>query len=423
LVAGLVAIVFSSTANAEDNLLLNPGFEDNPPTQNGDNLGHSIAPWVMTSGTPNIVHVDGPGGQNYAAPAPQSDASESLPGTWCNYLDFAGRAYTFQSFVPRCSGEVRFGGYFSTRSNSLSWGSITLRRVGESAPNGTNVAQHVIELPVEGSSRDDPWTRYEFTAQVTAGTQYLFMVGMYDDMNFDEAFVIYQDRCLSEQVDAADVAAGLNEQDEPPQNPILDFGEIETAEGVALFGDLPQIYQGSATVPATCCPALDEITLLGMLRPNQTGGLADPYAIGFAIDQAWAHRWQAYLEYLNALDPQITGITMQITLESAGTGSTPVPGGSEVGHMFLVWTPGAAGPVTTGSFGTIDTNAWYLFNVDWASMIDYQPGPSSECSIEPVAYRISVRGRGGDNPTVVFHTTDQRDRVRNIERLTQPTNQ
>ena len=75
LIAGPLLIAASTAADAQ-NLMSNPGFEDNPPSSYGNNTGHSIAPWIVTgaSGT-NVVKVDGPGGFNYGNSGAESDLS------------------------------------------------------------------------------------------------------------------------------------------------------------------------------------------------------------------------------------------------------------------------------------------------------------------------------------------------------------
>ena len=49
-----------SSAVQAQNLITNPGFENNPPGAGGNNIDHRIAPWILGPGdTPNVVKVDG----------------------------------------------------------------------------------------------------------------------------------------------------------------------------------------------------------------------------------------------------------------------------------------------------------------------------------------------------------------------------
>lgn len=171
------ATVLGSAASAQSNVLVNGDFESNPPAQMGDHPGYPITPWVVGQGdTPNVVKVDGPGGHNYGSSGPESDASAPGAGVPQHYLDILGKNSFYQSFTPRCPGRVEFGGSFSTRDNLKGSGSVTLRQgVGLA---GTIVgATNNINLAA-GTSKTDPWKLVSFTAPITAGVTYSFIVNM-----------------------------------------------------------------------------------------------------------------------------------------------------------------------------------------------------------------------------------------------------
>lgn len=197
LVVGLLAAV-ASTAQASSNVLVNGDFESTPPPNFGNNIGWPITPWVLgTSGqTSNVVKVDGV--YNYGTNGPWLDASGSPAGVKRHYLDIANGANDFyQPFTPPCTGQVEFGGFFSTRANSNGTASI---KIVQGVGTGTNPTLPVIgvtntiNLP-GGNSAKDPWTPASFTANLTAGTTYSFVVTMDNNMNFDEAYVRYKIEC------------------------------------------------------------------------------------------------------------------------------------------------------------------------------------------------------------------------------------
>lgn len=197
LVVSILTTVAGSV-QASSNVLVNGDFESNPPSNLGNNIGWPITPWVLgTSGqTSNVVKVDGQ--YNYGTNGPWSDASGSAAGVKRHYLDIADGANDFyQPFTPPCTGQVEFGGFFSTRANSSGTASI---KIVQGVGTGTNPTLPVIgvtntiNLP-GGNSAKDPWTPASFTANLTAGTTYSFVVTMDNNMNFDEAYVRYKIEC------------------------------------------------------------------------------------------------------------------------------------------------------------------------------------------------------------------------------------
>ncbi|NQZ33380.1 MAG: VWA domain-containing protein [Oceanospirillaceae bacterium] len=171
------------------NELGNPGFENDTSGSYGDNIAPqlNVAPWVSLS-LDNVVQVDGVGGQTtYGNRGPESDASGILGVR--HYLDMQGDGEIYQSFTTPndCSGEVRFGGSFSTRHNEVGKAHIEIREgVGNTgALVGTTTN---LSLPV-GNSETDPWVRANYTAFLTASTTYSFVIVMDNYINFDEGYV------------------------------------------------------------------------------------------------------------------------------------------------------------------------------------------------------------------------------------------
>ncbi|HEX3109732.1 MAG TPA: hypothetical protein VHU41_11620, partial [Thermoanaerobaculia bacterium] len=197
LFAWLAASLFTAGTALSQNVLVNGNFETNPPPNFGNNIGWPITPWVLGPGqTSNVVKVDGPGGYNYGTNGPESDASAPGAGIPQHYLDIAnGDNYFYQTFMPRCSGLVTFGGFFSTRANSAGTARVELHE-GSGGPAGPLVGiTNPVSLPAGGHSATDPWTGTSFTAAVTAFQTYSFVVYMDDNMNFDNGFVTYNNEC------------------------------------------------------------------------------------------------------------------------------------------------------------------------------------------------------------------------------------
>ncbi len=201
-VACVIAMMAWAAPAAAQNVIANPGFENNPPPSNGNNIGWSFAPWVLGPGDQsNVVKVDGPGGFNYGNSGPQSDASNNGAGGGAgvaqHYADIVGVNDLYQSFtVPTCGaapGQTRtatFSGWFSTRDNLAGNGAIVIRSgVGLT---GAVLASQTINLPVPPlGSGMQPWVRVTGTVNLTSGAQISFVVDMDNNVNFDEASLTF----------------------------------------------------------------------------------------------------------------------------------------------------------------------------------------------------------------------------------------
>lgn len=317
LAVAVVTFINVSAASAQPNVLVNGDFESSPPPNLGNNIGHSIAPWVLGSGNQsNVVKVDGPGGFNYGSSGPESDASAPGAGVPQHYLDITNGSNDFyQSFTPQCSGEVEFGGSFSTRANSSGTASVTVREgVGTSGPivGQTNN----ISLP-GGNSQTDPWKLVSFTAPITASTTYSFIVHMDNNMNFDNGFVRYKTSCVD-----------------------------------------------------PCCPPWNTARLEDMLFYQGSAGIAQPYTLIFQPTSLFRSQIQAYIDYLNAVNPSINTITIHFRLSDAGTGAVPVAGQQLGMDYFTSWSAGGGGQQLGDlNFFTLakepmQVNRWYRVHTD-----------------------------------------------------------
>ncbi len=197
-VAGAVLALLLALPAAAQNFIVNPGFENNPPTGFGNNIGYSILPWTLGAGqTSNVVKVDGGVNFNYGNGGPALDADVSTGvGVQQHYLDIANGANAFyQSFVvPTCGGsagqlrEVSFSGWFSTRDNLSGSGRIFIRQ--GAGLTGTILATASAALPAPTppiTSSTAPWVFVSGTLNVNAGNTISYVVDMDNNLNFDEA--------------------------------------------------------------------------------------------------------------------------------------------------------------------------------------------------------------------------------------------
>lgn len=204
LFAGLALAASASAAGAQ-NLIVNPGFEDYPPPNWGNNFPHVITPWILGPGNAaNVVRVDGGQAFNYGNRGPAFDADPATgAGVVQHYLDIANGANDFhQAFtVPACGGaipgdsrEATFSGWFSTRDNLSGSGSVTIRE-GD-GHQGRVLATASARLPAPAppmTSGNSPWVQVSGTVQVPSGSVVSIVVSMDNNVNFDEAFLSFSD--------------------------------------------------------------------------------------------------------------------------------------------------------------------------------------------------------------------------------------
>lgn len=206
--AALLPLSLVQTASAQVELLGNPEFEDFNAPNFGNNLNTvSIEPWVLGTGNnPNVVRVDGPGGQDYVR-GPEIDGSNPGPGIRQHYLDIIdGENDFYQSFtVPICPSlpDQIYGvrGSFSSRADKNgnaveANGAITIRE-GVGA-DGTIVPGP--DLSVENLKDRLNWTTLSGDFSLTPGTTYSLVVSMGNNTNFDGSSL----KLISTCVDAND---------------------------------------------------------------------------------------------------------------------------------------------------------------------------------------------------------------------------
>jgi large repetitive protein len=198
--SGIIISASAGYAQSNDpgNIIANPGFEDNIPPADGNNIGWPINPWILGPGDrSNVVKVDGPGVFNYATRGPASDAATRTGAAASqpqHYLDIVGSNEFYQSFTtPACSANgtsvpYRLGGAFSTRDNRVGDGAIRIVEnsgLGGATVPGSNLA---VSLPINTTL--GPWSYVNTTINLEPGKTYSFVVTVTQNINFDEAFLI-----------------------------------------------------------------------------------------------------------------------------------------------------------------------------------------------------------------------------------------
>ncbi|QIL78534.1 IPTL-CTERM sorting domain-containing protein [Diaphorobacter sp. HDW4A] len=208
----------STTHAAGTNLIVNGGFENNPPASCGNNLGWGVEPWVVGDGAPtNVVKVDGDQTCMYGMGGPTLDAESQTVGTLRHYLDIQNGDNTIsQRFnVPSCGSKdatprsISFSGDFSIRDNR--WGSGTIEIFDETTQkvlghidtpddaNGNMYPKNAAGVVVP--SHDQVWRKVSGTLQVVPGHKITYRATVSDFTNFDNAQLSFADfTCPSTQI-------------------------------------------------------------------------------------------------------------------------------------------------------------------------------------------------------------------------------
>lgn len=197
------AIAMTPAAHAQENIIVNPGFEEGSPNLRlGNNINADIGPWIINGDRPNVVRVDGPGGVVYGnnrfESGPQFDAINAPDDTDQRYLDIVGTAELYQSFtVPLCPGGsrdalagYRISGFFSPRDAQSGVGSMRLIRGNSLAGNPATVAGSEISVNVPRQNFGKEWTFFSVDVVLERGQTFSYVIEMDNGLNFDEASVV-----------------------------------------------------------------------------------------------------------------------------------------------------------------------------------------------------------------------------------------
>uniref|UniRef100_UPI003F49219D beta strand repeat-containing protein n=1 Tax=Polaribacter aestuariivivens TaxID=2304626 RepID=UPI003F49219D len=160
-------------------LLANSGFNNFTAPTFGDNVGLSITPWVLESGTnTNVVKVDGAGGTTYGNGGPEFDAT----GVAGNYFTINGSdGVLYQTFTLTETTIVDYGGFISARNGNTATGKLSI--YSGTGSGGTELSSTGPKVATSSSI----WLKIGNSVTLPAGT-YSLVADLEEDINFDEAF-------------------------------------------------------------------------------------------------------------------------------------------------------------------------------------------------------------------------------------------
>ncbi|WP_084419778.1 hypothetical protein [Henriciella litoralis] len=394
----ITALLMSSTAHAQQlsgNVLTNGGFEDDvmPTYGNHTTVNQNNQPtgWTFGSGDqPNIVKVDGPGGQaTWYTTGPDSDATNAGAGVDRQYLDIAnGRNNFYQTFKPECTGEVKFGGAFSNRGGTAT-GSISIRN-GDGL-NGSVVGQTNTVTVAGGPPVGRPWLPADFTTNVVAGQTYSFVVDMNDEANFDEGYVKFVKGCGAYPPEGGGNTGGLTGNPGMPAGPLIEM-ELEMADP-SIF-DVPS----NPDLPG-CCSPWTEDKLKSSLKYQGTGNITDAYTLHYSPDASINAQMEGYINYLHALDPGVTSITVKFKLYNKDQNPNAPGLGTQLGSEHsLTWTAGGSSAPSNGNGNffslpsqAMNINNWYRVQSS-VSLNNGKEAFGKECATSDFMMNIEVKG-------------------------------
>lgn len=164
-----------------------------------------------------------------------------------------------------------------------------------------------------------------------------------------------------------------------------------------------------------CCPPWNSGMLADMLFYKGSGSIAAPYTLQFQPTDAFEAQIQAYLNYLNILNPAINSIVIHFRLNDAGTGSVPISGPMVGFNHFVAWGAGGGGVPINGpiEFFTLQNepmqvNRWYRVHTG-IFLNDNEQFFPAQCASNHVDVRIQVQGGPGSAGLVLqIRTPDGR---------------
>jgi hypothetical protein len=103
----------------------------------------------------------------------------------------------------------------------------------------------------------------------------------------------------------------------------------------------------SNQITSTCCPPWNKDVLKQSMVYKGTGGIADPYTLIWSPSALFQSQMQAYLNYLNLLDPGTTMMSMEFRLHNQGANPNPGAWGPQIGGIgYTNFTKNATGVST-----------------------------------------------------------------------------
>ncbi len=117
-----------------------------------------------------------------------------------------------------------------------------------------------------------------------------------------------------------------------------------------------------------CCPPMNKESLADMFTHVPTGSISSPYHMQFTPTTAFLTQMQAYVDYLNAINPSVNGLYFTWRIMDMGDGPAPLTnyaGNGQIGgDVFNHFTPGGSTINNSNFFPPqLDINHWYKIHV------------------------------------------------------------
>ncbi|MEZ4931618.1 MAG: hypothetical protein R2788_05750 [Saprospiraceae bacterium] len=161
---------------------------------------------------------------------------------------------------------------------------------------------------------------------------------------------------------------------------------IQNVSGIALRLDLPgtqsptEIYgydnicmkECPSSIPPynfdPCCPPMNKELLADLFTYVPTGSITSPYLMDFTPTTAFLTQMQAYVDYLNAINPSVNGLYFTWRIMDMGNGGTALTnyiGNGQIGaDVFNHFTPGGTTINNSNFFPPqLEINHWYKIHV------------------------------------------------------------
>ncbi|MGH9427234.1 MAG: hypothetical protein ACRD2L_13130, partial [Terriglobia bacterium] len=149
-----------------------------------------------------------------------------------------------------------------------------------------------------------------------------------------------------------------------------------------------------------CCPPWNKDLLKDMLFYQGQGSISAPYTLKFQPTTVFKNQMQAYINYLHALNPAMSAITIDWRLSDQGANATPNPPyGPQIGStVWTTWnwnTTGIGAPVFTnpGFFSgfPMQVGTWYMVHTG-IYLENGQKFFPDKCAVNEILVRLQVMG-------------------------------
>lgn len=118
-----------------------------------------------------------------------------------------------------------------------------------------------------------------------------------------------------------------------------------------------------------CCPPLNKESMTDLFTHVPTGSITSPYQMIFTPTTGFITQMQAYIDYLNAINPSVNGLYFTWKIMDMGDGATPLTnysGNGKIGsNVFNHFTPGGSTITNNTNFfpPQLEISHWYKIHV------------------------------------------------------------